>query len=94
MSGEEERLARMANQMADFFRAYPAEEARAGIRDHIEAFWTRRMRDALLAMVERRWTGLDPLVAGAFAGRSLGESPVRRETGGPEEVGPMGSDAG
>lgn len=94
MSDDGARLVRMANQMADFFRAYPAEEARAGIADHVAAFWNRVMREELMAIVVRGGAGLDPLVMGAFGGGGLGESPVRKETGGPEEVGPMGSDAG
>lgn len=94
MSGEEERLARMANQMAAFFRAYPGDEARAGIADHIRSFWTRGMREALQAMVDARSPRLDPLVIGAFSGMPLGGSPILKETGGPEEVGSMGSDAG
>jgi len=94
LSGNGERLVRMANQMADFFRAYPADEARAGIADHIQSFWTRGMRAELQALVRAGGQGLDPLVREAFGGAALGESPILRETGGPEEVGPMGSDAG
>lgn len=94
MSGKEEKLVRMANGIADFFRAYPAEEARAGIADHIQSFWTRVMRDALQALVARGGAGLDPLVLGAFGGKALGESPILKETAGPDEVGQLGSDAG
>ena len=94
MSDKEEKLVRMANQIAEFFRAYPAEEARAGIADHIRSFWTRVMREELQALVTRGGGGLHPLVLGAFGGGTLGESPILKETGGPEEVGQMGSDAG
>jgi len=94
MSDNGERLVRMANQMADFFRAYPADEARAGIADHIRSFWTRAMRDELQTLISQDGDALDPLVREAFGGRALGESPIMKETGGPDEVGQMGSDAG
>ena len=41
-----EKLVRMANQIADFFKSYPEEQAQAGIRDHIVAYWTPGMRRA------------------------------------------------
>ncbi|WP_309228523.1 formate dehydrogenase subunit delta [Roseomonas sp. KE2513] len=94
MSDKEEKLARMANGIADFFRSYPAEEARAGIADHIRSFWTRVMRDELHQLIAHGGGGLDPLVLGAFSGKTLGESPILKETGGPDEVGQLGSDAG
>jgi formate dehydrogenase subunit delta len=62
------KLARMGNQIADFFRAYPEEEAVAGIRDHIRAFWTPRMREAARAAAVQPGSGFDPLVAKALAG--------------------------
>jgi formate dehydrogenase subunit delta len=57
-----QKLIRMANQIADFFRAYPEEEAAAGIRNHLQAFWTPRMRDAIAAYAVEKGAGLDPLV--------------------------------
>lgn len=38
------KLARMARQIADFFRAYPEEQAAHAVADHINQFWTPRMR--------------------------------------------------
>ena len=38
------KLARMAQQIADFFRSYPQDEAARAIADHINQFWTPRMR--------------------------------------------------
>jgi formate dehydrogenase subunit delta len=90
----DDKLVRMANQIADFFRSYPEEQARAGIADHIKAFWSRVMRDGLQARINAGGQGLDPLVLGAFGGRRKGESPIEKETAGPEKVGQMGSDAG
>ncbi len=56
------KLATMSRQIADFFRPYPAEEATQGVADHINRFWTPRMRQGLLGRPE---AALDPLVAGA-----------------------------
>ncbi|MFO1105524.1 MAG: formate dehydrogenase subunit delta [Amaricoccus sp.] len=70
MSDGTEELVRMANQIADFFRAYPPEEAEAGIEDHIRDFWDPRMRRALAAHLAGGGAGLDPL-ARAGAARAV-----------------------
>lgn len=38
------KLAHMAGQIADFFKAYPEEQAVHSIADHINQFWSPRMR--------------------------------------------------
>jgi formate dehydrogenase subunit delta len=45
-------LMRMANQIADFFAAYPEADAIAGVRDHLEKFWTPAMRKELIEIVD------------------------------------------
>ena len=87
-----DKLVHMANQIAEFFRSYPEDEACAGIRDHILAFWTPRMRQALLA--EGGHAGLDRLVATALKTWPRSESPVRKETASSETMGHLASDAG
>ncbi|QFU17365.1 formate dehydrogenase subunit delta [Microvirga thermotolerans] len=62
-----EKLIRMANQVAEFFRSYPEEQAVAGVRDHLLAFWTPRMRQDVLDHADRGGEGFDPLVAKALA---------------------------
>jgi formate dehydrogenase subunit delta len=89
-----EKLTRMANQIAGFFRSYPKDKALAGIRDHLVAFWTPGMRDAILAHANQGGEGLDPLVIQALRRDQSGESPIEKETAGPEKVGQLGSDAG
>ena len=42
--GPEANLVRMANQIAEYFQAFPASEAAPGIADHIRKFWTPKMR--------------------------------------------------
>lgn len=90
-----EKLGRMANQIAAFFRSYPDEEAIAGVHDHIIAFWSPTMRRDLLARADRDTTGLDDLVVAAVHAISTGRSPARRVAAGPAEAGEIGaSDAG
>ena len=48
MQGDD--LVRMANQIAQFFSAYPQEDAIEGIRDHLQKFWPPSMRKELLAI--------------------------------------------
>ncbi len=89
-----DKLARMANEIASFFRAYPEEEACAGIRDHIVAFWTLGMRSTFLASAKAGNPGLDPLVAKALKTWPEADSPVVRATALAEASGPGASDAG
>ena len=89
-----EVMARMANQVADFFRAYPREEACAGIRDHLTAFWTPGMRTAFLEHARADGAGLDPLVAAAMLTWPQAGSPVGRATAPAEASGQGATDAG
>ena len=56
------KLAFMANQIGDFFQAYPEAEAIASIADHINQFWTRRMREDFRAGFAEDDAALSPLV--------------------------------
>jgi len=62
---EIERLVYMANQIADFFRPYPEDEAVAGVENHLKQFWDPRMRTALVAHVASGGAGLEPLALAA-----------------------------
>ncbi len=89
------KLVRMANSIATFFRSYPHDEAVSGIRDHVQAFWTPKMRTALAQAVTAGEGGIDPLVAAAMTAPSPGRSPAARESQGPADLGAMGAvDAG
>lgn len=59
-------LVRMANQIADYYQAYPEEEAVAGIAAHIRSFWDPRMRKSLESHVVAGGAGLKPLVLAAM----------------------------
>ena len=61
------KLAAMAKQIADFFRPYPEEQATRSIAEHINKFWTRRMREEFLAIPDLHGGAVDPLVAKAAA---------------------------
>ena len=60
------KLLRMAGQIADFFKSYPEEEAAASVADHINQFWTGRMRGDFLAAFTPRPEDLPPLLRRAL----------------------------
>lgn len=66
------RLIHMANQIADFFKAYPQEEAVAGVAGHLRQFWNPHMRGQILNHLEAGGEGLHPLTAAAL--KSLGHN--------------------
>ena len=60
-------MLRMANQIADFFKGYPREEARNEAATHLNNFWDPRMRKHLLEHLAKGGEGLDPLIIEAAA---------------------------
>ena len=59
-------LVHMANQIGEFFSAYPdRNEAMEGIATHIRKFWEPRMRKEIEAHVAKGGAGLDALVVEA-----------------------------
>ena len=50
-----------ANQIAQFFASYPREEAVAGVADHIQKFWEKRMRQQLSDYIAKGGGGLNEL---------------------------------
>ena len=70
--GGAQQLVKMANDIGRFFRAEPVrEDAIAGIANHIDKFWTKRMRQKLAAHGEN---GLDELPLEAL--RRLAKQPA------------------
>jgi formate dehydrogenase subunit delta len=66
--GSTEHIVRMANDIGNFFRAEPDRRvAVEGIANHINKFWTRRMRQKLLQYVAQGGTELDELPRTALA---------------------------
>ena len=64
-----DNLVHMANQIGEFFSAYPdRNEALEGIANHIRKFWEPRMRLKLLESMDQGLTGeLSELVAQSLA---------------------------
>lgn len=64
-----DHLVTMANQIGDFFKAYPdAEQAKLDIASHIKRFWAKQMRMAIIEHVKSsKGEGLEPIVAEAIA---------------------------
>ena len=61
---EVDKLIVMANQIGDFFEAYPSKEQ---VDDHLKAFWNSVMINAILAHVkEHDGQGLHPSVKAAI----------------------------
>jgi len=58
-------MVEQANQIAVHFAGLPREEAIAGVLDHIQRFWDRRMKDHLRDYVAKDGDGLHELVAEA-----------------------------
>ena len=56
-----EHLVAMANDIGNYFRPQPREEAIAGIATHIKRYWTPRMRQKLNAFLAQGNGGLDDL---------------------------------
>ncbi len=57
-----EKLARMANQIAIFFRTRTKDEAIEGIANHLSDFWEPRMRAQFFELVASQPALFDPLV--------------------------------
>ena len=53
---------RMANQIGDFFKSYPEQEALDGIAEHINKFWDPRMRRQLFDHLDNGGEGLDSTI--------------------------------
>ena len=91
---EIDKLVMMANQIAQFFRSYPHDEAVAGIAAHIEAFWTPRMIGVLRAQADGA-ANLDPLAAEALSPAVEAMAPAEKVAMGPGKLGELGAvDAG
>lgn len=60
-----ENLVHMANQITDFFKSYPEEEAIAGVENHIRQFWDPRMRAQLSKHLDAGGAGLDAITLAA-----------------------------
>ena len=60
-----DKMVRMANQIATFFKTQPKEDAAARVATHIKDFWDPRMRAQLRDHVDQGGEGLDEVVVKA-----------------------------
>jgi len=60
-----EKMVRMANQIATFFKTQPKEDAPTRVAAHITDYWEPRMRKQLRDYVEEGGEGLDEIVVKA-----------------------------
>jgi formate dehydrogenase subunit delta len=64
-TGKLEKLARMANQIADFYAAMPETEAVDGAATHLRRYWTPKMIRELVAFANEGHARLNPTAARA-----------------------------
>ncbi|MDI9849375.1 formate dehydrogenase subunit delta [Rhodoblastus sp. 17X3] len=62
------KLIHMAQEIADYFHAYPQERAVESIASHINHFWTPKMREDFLAAADAPGQTLTPLLQAARGG--------------------------
>lgn len=66
MHSTSDTLVRMANDIANFFRAQGEERAITGIANHVRLFWEPRMKKQIFEHIERGGEGLKPLTLKAL----------------------------
>ncbi|SMC77438.1 formate dehydrogenase subunit delta [Rhizobium sp. RU36D] len=64
-SHTDEKLVRMANQIATFFLSQPEAVRAEGVATHINKFWEPRMRGRFFEMIDSSVDGFLPLVVEA-----------------------------
>ena len=77
-------IVRMANQIADFFQAYPHEIAVRDTAAHIRNFWDPRMRRQLFAHLAAGGQGLSEVAL--EAGRKLAEEQAAKQKAAPAKA--------
>lgn len=65
-----------ANQIALYFASYPHDEAVAGVLDHIQKFWERRMKEQIIAYVAKGGAGLHELALEAVKRLNVPATPA------------------
>jgi formate dehydrogenase subunit delta len=60
-SSPDEKLVRMANQIAQNMMSHPHDQAVAGVAEHLQAFWTPKMRRQIIDHAAGGGAGLEAL---------------------------------
>ncbi len=66
MHSTSDTLVRMANDIANFFRAQGEERAISGIANHVRLFWEPRMKKQIFEHIDHGGEGLKPLTLKAL----------------------------
>jgi formate dehydrogenase subunit delta len=77
------KLVYMANQMQDFFKSYPHDQAVKGIQEHIKKFWEPRMLKQIYEIIQKPDHGLKPEAFEALqnlATAARNKAPVHQDT--------------
>ena len=83
-----EKLVYMANQIQDFFKSYPHDQAVTGIRDHIKKFWDPRMLKQIYEIIEKPDHGLRPEALEAL--QRLAAETGKKSAAAPQDTAPTG----
>ena len=94
MSDGADKLVRMANQIATEFEHQQGANAANATWDHLWHFWDPRMRDAIVAHLERGGTGLTPTAAAAIRRLASGGEPSSQTRATEFKVAPDGNTEG
>ncbi|TNM60528.1 formate dehydrogenase subunit delta [Aliirhizobium smilacinae] len=84
----QEKLIRMANQIATFFLSQPEAGRASGVASHINKFWEPRMRRHLFDSLDKGVDGVMPLVmeASAMINRPSAPAEVDRRNDAPKSI--------
>ncbi len=79
-SSSTDTLVRMANDISNFFRIQPEDQAVAGTADHIRRYWEPRMRAKMAEHLAHGGTGLNAIARQACerACKPVSSAPVYR----------------
>jgi formate dehydrogenase subunit delta len=83
-----EHLVAMANDIGNYFRIQGRDEAIAGIANHIQRYWTPRMRQKLNAYLAQGNGGLDELPRAAVDRLNAQGPPASNPTTGSPRASP------
>ncbi|OLP59564.1 formate dehydrogenase [Xaviernesmea oryzae] len=83
--GTDEKLVRMANQIATFFLSQPEAVRAEGVATHINKFWEPRMRRRFFEMIDAGAEGFLPLVVNAVPQIRRPHAPAETGAGLPVE---------
>lgn len=86
LSHTDEKLIRMANQIATFFTSQPQDVQVDGVATHINKFWEPRMRRRFFEMIDNGADGFLPLVVTASAKIKRPGDPTTQAVGLGEEA--------